>query len=287
MPQGMQKSIERQGGGYNGWPAIFVALLSLFGTIALLKIQHPWGVAFIALTVLIALGFYTVQPNIAVVLTLFGRYHGTDRQQGLRWVPFWIARKRVSVRARNVTSEKLKVNDNRGNPIEIAANVVWRVEDTARAVFDVDKYAEFTAIQIETGLRGVASRFAYDHGEEDQPTLRGSGEHIADILRTELQERLEVAGITVDDARISHLAYAPEIAGSMLRRQQAQAIIEARKLIVEGAVGMVELALAQLSERNVVSLDDERKATMVSNLMVVLCSDHDAQPVLNTGTLYS
>jgi regulator of protease activity HflC (stomatin/prohibitin superfamily) len=223
---------------------------------------------------------------MAVVLTLFGRYLSTDRQQGLRWVPFWIGRKSISLRTRNVTSEKLKVNDNRGNPIEIAANVVWRVDDTARAVFDVNKYIDFANIQIETGLRVVASKFSYDHAEDDQPTLRGSGDHVAEILRTELQERVGVAGISIDDARISHLAYAPEIAGAMLRRQQAQAIIEARKLIVEGAVGMVEQALNQLSERHVVVLDDERKATMVSNLLVVLCSDHDAQPVLNTGTLY-
>ena len=286
MPQAMQKSTEQQGGGYSGWFAILAALVSAVVAVTLLAAHNHLGIAFIALVVLIVLGFYTVQPNMAVVLTLFGRYLTTDRRQGLRWVPFWTGRKSVSLRARNVTSEKLKVNDYRGNPIEIAANVVWRVEDTARAVFDVDKYADFAAIQIETGLRGVASRFAYDHAEDDQPTLRGSGEHVADILRAELQERLEVAGITVDDARISHLAYAPEIAGAMLRRQQAQAIIEARKLIVEGAVGMVELALDQLSARNVVTLDDERKATMVSNLMVVLCSDHDAQPVLNTGTLY-
>lgn len=286
MPDQIQKSSERRGGGTNGWPVALVVLIGY--AVAIWLITHRvWGGApVLVLSVLGSLGFYTLQPNMAAVLTLFGRYLSTDRAQGLRWVPFWTGRKFVSLRARNVTSEKLKVNDNRGNPIEIAANVVWRVDDTARAVFDVDRYTDFANIQIETGLRVVASKFSYDHPEDDQPTLRGSGDHIAEILRAELQERVGVAGISIDDARISHLAYAPEIAGAMLRRQQAQAIIEARRLIVEGAVGMVEQALNQLSERHVVELDDERRATMVSNLMVVLCSDHDAQPVLNTGTLY-
>jgi regulator of protease activity HflC (stomatin/prohibitin superfamily) len=281
-----QKSVERAGGGYNGWPAAFVILSALAGSIMLISAQSTMGAPLLIVDVLFASGFYTLQPNMAAVITLFGRYQSTDRGQGLRWVPFWQFRRKVSLRARNVTCEKLKVNDKGGNPIEIAANVVWRVDDTARALFDVDKYKEFANIQIETGLRAIASKYSYDHAEDDQPTLRGSGDHIAEELRMELQERVGVAGIAIDDARISHLAYAPEIAGAMLRRQQAQAIIEARKLIVEGAVGMVELALAQLSERNVLELDHERKATMVSNLMVVLCSDHDAQPVLNTGTLY-
>lgn len=286
MPDEIQKSVERRGGGSNGWPVVLVILIAVAVSIALLVGDSPLGGVLLGAAVLFSAGFYTLQPNMAVVLTLFGRYQSTDRGQGLRWVPFWINRRRISLRVRNVTCDKLKVNDNRGNPIEIAANVVWRVDDTARATFDVDKYLDFVNIQIETGLRAVASSFSYDHAEDDQPTLRASGDHIAGILRTELQERISVAGIAIDDARISHLAYAPEIAGAMLRRQQAQAIIEARKLIVEGAVGMVELALAQLSERRVVELDDERKAAMVSNLMVVLCSDHDAQPVLNTGTLY-
>ena len=280
------RSVERRGGGYNGWPVVLVVLVALAAAIWLITNHSRGGGVLVAFCVLCSLGFYTLQPNMAAVLTVFGRYHSTDRTPGLRWVPFWILRRFVSLRARNVTSEKLKVNDNRGNPIEIAANVVWRVEDTARAVFDVDKYQNFASIQIETGLRVVASKFAYDHAEEGEPTLRASGDHVAEILRAELQERVGVAGLAIDDARISHLAYAPEIASAMLRRQQAQAIIEARKLIVEGAVGMVEQALNQLSERRVVELDDERKATMVSNLMVVLCSDHDAQPVLNTGTLY-
>jgi regulator of protease activity HflC (stomatin/prohibitin superfamily) len=286
MANPMQNTVEKKRGGISGWPFAALVLVLIAAAIVVLVDENPFGVAFIVAAVLVAFGFYTLQPNTAAVLTAFGRYTGSDRGQGLRWVPFWVMRKFVSLRARNVTCEKLKVNDNRGNPIEIAANVVWRVEDTARAVFDVDKYADFANIQIETGLRSVASKFSYDHADGDQPTLRGAGDHIAEVLREDLQERIAVAGITVDDARISHLAYAPEIAGAMLRRQQAQAIIEARQLIVEGAVGMVDMALRALDERQVVKLDDERKATMVSNLLVVLCSDHDAQPVLNTGTLY-
>jgi regulator of protease activity HflC (stomatin/prohibitin superfamily) len=285
--QPSHKSLETPRGGISGVVAavILVALLAATGAGFAAELI-PVGVLLLIVTFLWGVGFYTLQPNMAVVLTIFGRYAGTDRTQGLRWVPFWILRKKVSLRARNVTSEKLKVNDNRGNPIEIAANVVWHVADTAQATFDVENYLDFVNIQIETGLRAIASSFAYDHGEESEPTLRASGEHVAEVLRTELQVRVGVAGISIDDARISHLAYAPEIAGAMLRRQQARAIIEARKLIVEGAVGMVEHALAQLGERRVVELDEERKATMVSNLLVVLCSDHDAQPVLNTGTLY-
>ena len=282
----IQKSVERAGSGSNGITVAALLLLTFAASFAILAVEPPVGAILLLPCVLFATGFYAIQPNMAVVLTVFGRYAGTDRAQGLRWVPFWIMRKKVSLRVRNVTSDKLKVNDKRGNPIEIAANVVWHVEDTAQAIFDVDKYLEFVNIQIETGLRAIASSYAYDHGEESEPTLRASGDHIADVLRVELQERVRVAGIAIDDARISHLAYAPEIAGAMLRRQQAQAILEARKLIVEGAVGMVEHALSQLGERRVVELDEERKATMVSNLLVVLCSDHDAQPVLNTGTLY-
>ncbi len=244
-----------------------------------------YGPAFGILFILAVLGFYSLQPNEAAIITLFGRYVGTDRQTGLRWAPFWYARKKGSLRARNVTTEILKVNDKRGNPVEIAANVVWRISDTAQAFFDVDNYETFVRIQIETGLRAIASRYAYDHGEEREPTLRDA-ETVSEVLRNELRERVTVAGIEIEDARVSHLAYAPEIAGAMLRRQQAQAILAARKMIVEGAVGMVEHALKQISERGVVVLDEERKAAMVSNLLVVLCSDHDAQPVLNTGTLY-
>lgn len=284
--QPTHKSVEQRGGGSSGVFAAIVWLLLLVGAFVLFLRFPPFGVALLIVALFWVGGFYTLQPNVAAVLTLFGRYVSTDRAQGLRWVPFWVRRNKVSLRARNVTSEKLKVNDNRGNPIEIAANVVWHVEDTAQATFDVESYLDFVNIQIETGLRTIASSYAYDHGGDSEPTLRASGDVVADVLCKELQERVRVAGITIDDARISHLAYAPEIAGAMLRRQQAQAILEARKLIVEGAVGMVEHALAQLGERKVVELDEERKAQMVSNLLVVLCSDHDAQPVLNTGTLY-
>lgn len=283
-PIATQKSIEKRRFGTSGGLAGLFLIAVLGTALASLKAAPPLAGACFFFAFLILIGFYTLQPNMAAVLTIFGRYAGTDRVPGLRWVPFWILRNKVSLRARNVTSDKLKVNDLRGNPIEIAANVVWHVEDTAQALFDVDNYASFVDIQIETGLRAIASAYAYDHGEGEAPTLRASTDHIAETLRVELQERVRVAGITIDDARISHLAYAPEIAGSMLRRQQAQAVVEARKFIVDGAVGMVEHALQQLSERRILELDDARKAAMVANLLVVLCSDHDAQPVLNTGS---
>jgi len=244
------------------------------------------GVLLITLAALISGGFYSMQPNEAYVLTLFGAYVGTDRTTGLRWVLPWYGRKKISLRVRNVTSEMLKVNDKRGNPIEIAANIVWRVADSAQALFDVDDYAAFVNIQIETGLREVASHYAYDHAEEGEPTLRADAEEVGARLQADLQARIAVAGVAIDEAHLMHLAYAPEIAGSMLKRQQAEAVLAARRTIVAGAVGMVENALNQLSERGVVSLDDERKAAMVSNLLVVLCADREAQPVVNTGTLY-
>ena len=231
-------------------------------------------------------GFYMLQPNEAVAITLFGAYKGTDRRTGLRWVPFWYGRRKISVRVRNVTSETLKVNDKRGNPIEIAANVVWRVADTAQALFDVDDYQTFINIQIETGLREIASQYAYDHGDEHEPTLRADAEVVGAKLREDLGGRVAIAGLAVDEAHLMHLAYAPEIAGAMLKRQQAEAVLAARRKIVLGAVGMVENALQQLNERGVVQLDEERKAAMVSNLLVVLCADREAQPVLNTDTLY-
>lgn len=285
----IQNSTERLGAGFSGGLALLISLAlfasALFSFLSRASVGNLSGLVLVILFAMWVLGFYSLQPNEAAVITLFGRYVATDRRTGLRWVPFWYARKKISLRARNVTSETLKVNDKRGNPVETAANVVWRVSDTAQALFDVDNYESFVNIQIETGLRAIASRYAYDHGDEAEPTLR-DGETIAEVLRTELQERVRVAGIGIDDARISHLAYAPEIAGAMLRRQQAQAILAARTLIVDGAVGMVEHALRQLGERRVVELDEERKAAMVSNLLVVLCSDENAQPVLNTGTLY-
>lgn len=240
----------------------------------------------VAAEVLIASGFYMIQPNQAAAITLFGSYRGTDRVAGLRWVWPWLAKRKISVRANNVVSEKLKVNDLRGNPIEIATNVVWRVADTAQALYDVDDYKAFVNVQIEAAVRSIGSRYAYDDVEDAEITLRGSHEQVNAELRTELIARLQVAGITVDECGLTHLAYAPEIAGAMLRRQQAEAVIAARRKLVEGAVSMVEMALSQLSEKNVVELDDERRAAMVSNLMVVLCGERDTQPVVNTGTLY-
>jgi regulator of protease activity HflC (stomatin/prohibitin superfamily) len=265
----------------------------LFGPFVALVGDNPlFSIAFIAgivLCVLISMGFYSLQPNESAALTLFDNYKGTDKQPGLRWIWPWYRRRKVSLRVRNVTSQTLKVNDKRGNPIEIAAVVVWRVTDTARALFDVDAFEAFMNIQIETALREIASHFGYDHNAEDdfEPTLRSDGDKVGELLARKLQERVIVAGLWVDEAKLSHLAYAPEIASAMLRRQQAEAILAARQKIVSGAVSMVESALAQLSERDIVKLDDERRAAMVSNLLVVLCADREAQPVVNAGTLYS
>jgi regulator of protease activity HflC (stomatin/prohibitin superfamily) len=231
-------------------------------------------------------GFYMIQPNQAAAITLFGSYRGTDRTHGLRWVWPWLTRVRISVRANNVVSEKLKVNDLRGNPIEIATNVVWRVADTAQALFDVDDYRAFVLVQIEAAVRQIGSRYPYDDIEHAEVTLRGNHDEISRELRIELNTRLQLAGITVDECGLTHLAYAPEIAGAMLRRQQADAVISARRKLVEGAVGMVEMALDQLSQRDVITLDDERRAAMVSNLMVVLCGERETQPIVNTGSLY-
>lgn len=235
---------------------------------------------------LILCGFYMVNPNEAAAIQLFGAYKGTDRNEGLRWVLPWLARKKIAVRANNVISEKIKVNDARGNPIEMAAQVVWRVTDTAQALFDVDDYREFVTAQMEAAVRAIGSRYPYDDIEHLEVTLRGNHEEVGVELRAALIERLAVAGITVDECGLTHLAYAPEIASAMLRRQQAEAVIAARAKLVEGAVSMVEMALTQLSEKNVVELDDERRAAMVSNLMVVLCAEQEAQPVVNAGSLY-
>jgi regulator of protease activity HflC (stomatin/prohibitin superfamily) len=235
-------------------------------------------------------GLYMLQPNEAAILTLFGQYVGTDRSEGLRWCnPFYKHRK-LSLRARNLNAPTLKVNDKRGNPVEIGAVVVWRVQDTAQALFDVDDFERYVGVQAEAAIRHLASRYAYDDGEDlaaGEHTLRGGMDEVSAALRDELQQRFDAAGVEVLDAKLSHLAYAPEIAQVMLRRQQAEAIISARAKIVHGAVSMVEAALKGLSERDIVVLDDERKAAMVSNLLVVLCSDRDTQPVVNAGTLYN
>lgn len=252
----------------------------------------PWyfGIGFIVLAALLAPGFYMLQPNDSVILTLFGRYSGTDRAEGLRWANPLQAKQHVSLRARNLNTAKLKVNDKRGNPVEIGAAVVWCVRDTAQAVFEIDDYVRFVEIQAEAAIRHLATMYAYDNGDDlhpDETTLRAGLEVVANALKAELNQRFERAGVEVLDAKLTHLAYAPEIAQVMLRRQQAVAIVSARHQIVAGAVGMVEAALKGLSERNLVVLDDERKAAMVSNLLVVLCSDKDTQPIVNTGTLYA
>src|SRR6476661_3622843 len=238
------------------------------------------------LLLLILPGFYMLQPNQAAAITLFGSYKGTDRATGLRWIWPWMAKKKISVRANNFISEKIKVNDLRGNPIEMAAQIVWRVVDTAQALFDVDDYRQFVRVQVEAAIRTIGSRYPYDDFTHQEVTLRGNHEEVGAELRKELQARLNVAGIIIDECGFTYLAYATEIAGAMLRRQQAQAVVAARQTLVEGAVGMVEMALDALSEKNVVELDDERRAAMVSNLMVVLCGERDTQPVVNTGTLY-
>ena len=233
---------------------------------------------------LIAKGFYVLQPNQAAAIMLFGSYNGTDRATGLRWVWPWLGKSKLSARANNMISETIKVNDLRGNPIEMAAQVVWRVTDTAQALFDVDDYKAFVKVQIEAAVRHIGSRYPYDDFEHQEVTLRGNGDQVKMELRTELINRLQVAGITVDECGFTHLAYASEIAGAMLRRQQAQAVVAARKTLVEGAVGMVEMALDMLSAKKIVELDTERRAALVSNLMVVLCSERDTQPIVNAGT---
>ena len=240
----------------------------------------------IVVEIILASGFYMIQPNQAAAITLFGAYRGTDRNTGLRWVWPWMGKTKISVRANNLVSERIKVNDLRGNPIEMAAQVVWRVVDTAQALYDVDDYKAFVVVQIEAAVRTIGSRYPYDDFAHAEVTLRGNHDEVGAELRKELIARLAMAGITVDECGFTHLAYAQEIAGAMLRRQQAEAVVAARKTLVEGAVGMVEMALAMLSEKEVVELDDERRAAMVSNLMVVLCGERDTQPVVNTGSLY-
>ncbi len=248
-----------------------------------------FAVPLMILGAFVLTGLYMLQPNEAALLLLFGKYVGTDRGEGLRWSNPFYRKRKVSLRARNLASERLKVNDKRGNPIEIAAAIVWRVRDTAQAVFDVENYDEYVRIQAEAAVRHLASNYAYDEGEDlhtGEITLRAGQERVTESLVRELTDRFDQAGIVVEDAKLTHLAYAPEIAQVMLRRQQAEAIIAARSKIVHGAVSMVEMALKGLSERDIVHLDDERRATMVSNLLVVLCSESDAQPVINAGTLY-
>lgn len=293
------KSEERSLKTLSGWVVlpihVIVMILAIVGMVVSLKGNPnvPWFVIFLLLEIACGVamgGYFTLQPNNARVLLLFGDYKGTERRTGFHWTNPFYTKKEISVRARNLNGDKLKVNDRRGNPIEIAAVVVWRVEDTAQACFDVEDYEDYVDIQSESAVRHVARAYNYDQGEdedENTATLRSSAEEVMETLKEELQERLGKAGVRVEEARLTHLAYAPEIAGAMLRRQQAEAIIAARKMIVKGAVSMVDMALQQLSEEQVVNLDEERKAAMVSNLLVVLCGEKEASPVVNAGTLYN
>jgi regulator of protease activity HflC (stomatin/prohibitin superfamily) len=330
-PSPSAPSQERRLHALGGFPLLLVNLVLVSAApIALAVTTQPRPAGLIGLALLVSAlgilslrGHFSLQPNEARVLILFGQYHGTVRDSGFHWAnPFYsryrgrvpskgqwrpdsVANARIggrsttgitgqqwwpsklSLRANNFNSPTLKVNDKRGNPVEIGAVVVWRVHDTAMAVFDVEDYASYVQMQSESALRSIASRFAYDHGHESEPTLRGSADEVAQELAQELQQRLAKAGVQVDEARLTHLAYAAEIASIMLRRQQAEAIISARQIIVQNAVGMVHMALAELERNNTVKLDDERKAAMVSNLLVVLCGSSDASPVINTGTLYA
>ena len=276
----------------SGYSMIFVLLiLQILSVAAIAIMPNPFlKLIFILMAVVVFVcwfGFFMVQPNEGRVLQLFGSYTGTCRSEGLRWANPFYSKKRISLRVRNFESGKLKVNDSTGNPIEIAAVVVWRVIDTAEAIFEVDDYEDFVNIQSEAAIRNLATTYPYDQHDDNEIALRSHSSQIAEKLCKEIQARLSSAGVEVIEARISHLAYAPEIASAMLRRQQANAVIAARSKIVEGAVGMVEMALLKLHDQNIVSLDEERKANMVSNLLVVLCSDSETHPVINAGSLYS
>jgi regulator of protease activity HflC (stomatin/prohibitin superfamily) len=291
---------EKSFNSLNGYIAVLIALVAFgvsgYRVVSIMSQAGTSGfgipVVCFAVGVFMLIGLYMLQPNEGAILTLFGSYRGTDRNSGLRWcLPFY-SRKKISLRSRNFNSEKLKVNDKNGNPIEIGAVIVWRVQDTAQAVFEIDDYETYVHVQSESAIRHLASVYAYDNGGDDIPhvnsvTLRGGADTVAKALMVELQERFDKAGIVVEEARLTHLAYAPEIASAMLRRQQAEAVIDARSKIVQGAVSMVEMALKGLSDKNIVHLDDERKASMVSNLLVVLCAESNVQPIVNTGTLYN
>jgi hypothetical protein len=278
-------------GSANGYLMLFLGLIAIAAGGAILRGAPIIGAPLVIIGVLLLSGIYMLQPNQAALLLLFGDYRGTDRSSGLRWANPFYRKTKISLRAHNLNSEKLKVNDKRGSPVEIACAIVWRVQDSAQASFDVENYQEYVRIQSDAAIRHVASRYAYDDAEDSEGkpeiTLRSGMDEVTAALARELQERLDQAGILVEDAKLTHLAYAPEIAGVMLRRQQAEAVIAARQKIVLGAVTMVDMALKGLSEHNIVELDNERKAAMVSNLLVVLCADSEAQPVINTGTLYN
>ncbi|MBN1290482.1 MAG: SPFH domain-containing protein [Candidatus Latescibacteria bacterium] len=277
---------------FDGWAVLGVILLLVICCIGGLKVFRSPGaiVSFVGLfifDIFLTAGFFTVEPNEGIVLLLFGKYKGTEKKTGFRWANPLYRKKKISLRVRNFDSDKLKVNDKKGNPIEISAVVVWRVKDTAMAVFEVDDFLNYVHIQSESALRHCATIYPYDTYEtEDEISLRSSIDEVSEALKIEIQDRTAAAGVEIIEARINHLSYATEIAQAMLRRQQAEAIIAARQKIVEGAVGMVEIALDRLQKNNVVEFDEERKANMVSNLMCVLCSEEATQPIINTGSLY-
>jgi regulator of protease activity HflC (stomatin/prohibitin superfamily) len=285
---------ERESNGVPGVPMLLfllaAAAVEIWSLVITIRAENPPAIIAIALLLALtgfaAVGFFMVNPNQAQVLQLFGGYRGTAKVHGLRWANPLLTKKMVSLRVRNFESSHLKVNDNEGNPIEIAAVVVWKVVETAEAVFEVDDFENYVHVQTEAALRNLATSYPYDAHDENLISLRGHTSAIADHLKREVQDRLAKAGVEVIEARISHLAYAPEIAAAMLQRQQAGAIIAARQRIVEGAVGMVEMALQMLAHKGIVTLDEERKAAMVSNLLVVLCGERGAQPILNTGTIH-
>jgi regulator of protease activity HflC (stomatin/prohibitin superfamily) len=285
-----EKVVQPVPGGFMLAFLFVAAILIPIGFMQMVRMQNLWGIVGLTLLWLVDIlgfvGLFVVNPNEAKVLQLFGTYVGTVKDQGFKWMNPFISKRKVSLRIRNFETPKLKVNDHAGNPIEIAAVVVWKVVETAEAIFDVDNYENFVHVQSESALRNLATSYAYDAHGDGEMALRSNTGEVAAELKKEIQDRLAKAGVEVIEARISHLAYAPEIAGAMLRRQQATAIVAARQKFVEGAVGMVEMALDQLAQKNVVTLDDERKAAMVSNMLVVLCSDQHTQPVVNTGTLY-
>jgi regulator of protease activity HflC (stomatin/prohibitin superfamily) len=290
----METIVEKNARKMNGFIMLLVVLLFFAGNIYLLvgaiQVDEPIRLSYIIPIFLVGFilfgGFMIIQPNESRVLILFGKYIGTVRESGYWWVNPFTDKKKISLRIHNFISEKIKVNDIHGNPIEIAAVVVWRVVDSARSIFDVQNYEQFISIQSETAIRGIASQYSYDSSEHDKMSLVGNQHEVAEELKKYTQSRLDVAGIEIIETRISYLAYAPEIAQAMLRRQQAQAVVAARTKIVEGAVGMVDMALKALSEQNIVMLDEDKKATMVNNLLVALVSETQAQPVINTGTLY-
>ncbi len=280
---------EKQLSPYMGYLGLFFALAFLIGPVALaITLNNPWWLLFLLVDPFCWIGLQIVNPNESVVLVLFGNYSGTIKHYGFYWINPFFTRKKISLRARNLNSDPIKVNDKLGNPIMIGIVLVWKVENTFKAAFEVDDYIRFVDIQSEAAIRKLAGAYPYDNFDdlEAEISLRAGGEEVNHELERELVDRLQIAGIHVIEARIAYLAYASEIAGAMLRRQQATAIVAARQKIVEGAVSMVEMALEQLSQKDIIVLDEEKKAAMVSNLMVVLCSDKDASPVINTGTLH-